>query len=178
MRKLDRLTVRKLAAIAKAARKEVAARGKAKRRDHRDGGGLKCQTALGGSLNWIFEYRYGGEDRSIRLGGYPRIGLKQARVLRDEKRQLLRDGVDPRGERQRAKAERVARPTFDEAVDQYIEARAPGWTEGHREQVRATLVKYASPVIGEMRVSDVIHRMFWRSSSRSGRSGLRPRSDC
>jgi hypothetical protein len=54
-----------------------------------DGGGLQIWLIETGSKLWYQAYRFGGKQRKLAIGPYPRIGLKEARQQRDEaKRQI------------------------------------------------------------------------------------------
>jgi len=48
----------------------------------------------GGKL-WRLDYRFEGKRKTLALGAYPDINLKQARIYRDEARQLIANGTDP-----------------------------------------------------------------------------------
>lgn len=48
-----------------------------------------------GSKLWRFDYRFEGKRKTLALGSYPDISLKQARIYRDDARQLIASGTDP-----------------------------------------------------------------------------------
>lgn len=64
-----------------------------------------CCSTPNGSRGWRLKYRFGGKEKLISLGVYPDVNLKQARIKRDELREVLADGIDPSEYR---KAERQA----------------------------------------------------------------------
>ena len=41
------------------------------------------------------DYRFGGKRKTLALGVYPDVTLKEAREKRDEARKLITDGIDP-----------------------------------------------------------------------------------
>jgi hypothetical protein len=60
--------------------------------------------------------------RRITLGEYPALGLSAAREAADKRRAQRNDGVDPRAQRDRERAEHAqADVTFGELCDLYIE---------------------------------------------------------
>ena len=59
-----------------------------------EGGLFLLVTPAGGKL-WRLKYRHGGKEKLLALGAYPAVGLKQARLKRDEARALLAEGTDP-----------------------------------------------------------------------------------
>ena len=62
-----------------------------------DSGGLYVIVRPNGSKLWRYKYRLGGKANSRGLGKYPDVGLKEARRRRDECRQDVANGVNPRG---------------------------------------------------------------------------------
>jgi len=70
--------------------------------------GLQLIVQTSGRKSWAIRYRVAGKMRRLTLGGYPVIGLSEAR---DKARRALADvqaGRDPQGEKEQAKADSVA----------------------------------------------------------------------
>jgi len=142
---------------------------------YRDGAGLILRhrpspnEAAEGQKNWIFQYKFGGRTREMGLGSYfhsrgPRgfscVTLAAARQARDAALALLKRGLDPLEERNKATlAAAVATAktkTFDECARDYIESHAPAWRgPKSREQWEASLRDYASPVFGRLPVDQI-----------------------
>jgi hypothetical protein len=70
-----------------------------------DGGNLYLRIALSGAKGWIFRFTHGGSTRDMGLGGYPKIGLADARDLAGKGRLAVKQGIDPI---ERRKTERAA----------------------------------------------------------------------
>ena len=70
-----------------------------------DGAGLLLLIAPSGGKWWRFKYRFQGREKTISLGTFPNILLTEARVLRDNARQILSQGIDPSAVRKTEKAE-------------------------------------------------------------------------
>ena len=51
------------------------------------------QQPAGGKL-WRMDYRHAGKRKTLALGAYPAVSLKDARVRRDEAKKLLANGQD------------------------------------------------------------------------------------
>ena len=93
-----------------------------------DGGGLYLELAPSGGKWWRLKYRVEGKEKRISLGTYPTVGLKEARLRRDEAKRLLANGIDPSAQRQATKAsiqskradsfEAVSREWFAKHVNQ------------------------------------------------------------
>ena len=121
-RAIHKLTDAKVRALAKPGR-------------HGDGGGLYLRITPAGSRSWIYVWQRDGRRTDLGMGAYPAVSLAAARRLATAHRETVAAGGDPQAARE---AERV--PTFGEAADAYIEAKAPGWTnEKHAWQWRQTL---------------------------------------
>jgi hypothetical protein len=77
---------------------------------HSDSGGLSLlQQPTGGKL-WRMDYRHAGKRRTLALGAYPAVSLKDARARRDEAKKLLANGQDP-GEVKKAQKAAKEAPT-------------------------------------------------------------------
>src|SRR5580693_6796356 len=68
-----------------------------------DGGGLQLWITPDGAKRWRVAYRFGGSQKTLAVGVYPDIGLKDARLARDAARKILAQGQDPLQVRRAAK---------------------------------------------------------------------------
>jgi len=59
-----------------------------------DSGRLALYVTPRGSKHWPFRFTWKDKQPRISLGSYPLIGLRQARLLRDEARVQLAQGPD------------------------------------------------------------------------------------
>ncbi len=122
-----------------------------------DAAGLYLEVASSGSKRWFVKYRFGGKERRLALGGYPEVGLKEARKARDDARRTREAGTDPV---QRRRAERLARITSAavtfEAVARELHAnKADGWSPNHARQWLRCLEKDLFPRIGSLPLAEV-----------------------
>ena len=65
--------------------------------------GLSILIMPNGSKLWRFAYRFGGKQKSLSMGIYPEVSLKEAREKREEARAKVKEAVDPSEERREAK---------------------------------------------------------------------------
>ncbi|HLO61537.1 MAG TPA: Arm DNA-binding domain-containing protein, partial [Azonexus sp.] len=72
-----------------------------------DGDGLSLVVQPNGSKLWWLRYRFGGKEKTLSLGQYPLVTLKQAREWAYDARKLLAAGSDP-GEVKKAAAAEAA----------------------------------------------------------------------
>lgn len=122
--------------------------------------GLLLQITPSGGRSWLLRAQVGAKRRSIGLGGYPDVGLAQARERAREAREKVWRGIDPVEERKAAKAALVAAArrglTFSGALDRYAEEKVKEFRNvKYRDQWRATVENYAVPEIGNMLVGDI-----------------------
>ncbi|MCF6766193.1 tyrosine-type recombinase/integrase [Thiotrichales bacterium 19S3-7] len=66
-----------------------------------------------GSLLWRFDYRFDGKRKTMAIGTYPDISLKDARKERDSARIKINDGIDPCYEKKKNKRHSNNKDTFD-----------------------------------------------------------------
>lgn len=112
--------------------------------------------------SWTFRYRdrVTTKLRELGLGPFPDVSLEEARGKAAELRAVLRDGRDPKAERDRKraawKAEAAKGMTFDQAAATCIADKRSGWkNKKHADQWTNTLATYASPVIGSLPVAAI-----------------------
>ena len=64
-----------------------------------DGGWLCLVVKPIGSRLWWYRYRFDGREKTLRIGEYTHVGLKEAREDHFAARKLLAAGIDPMAER-------------------------------------------------------------------------------
>lgn len=122
--------------------------------------GLQLRITDTGAASWVLRAVVAGKRRDIGLGGYPDVTLAQARERAREAREKIFKGIDPVAERKRLQDElravRASMMTFDAAAEKCIAAKRHEFRNPkHTAQWSTTLTKYASPVVGNMPVSDI-----------------------
>ncbi len=122
--------------------------------------GLLLQVTASGARSWILRATIGAKRRDIGLGGFPDVGLAQARDRARETREKIRQGIDPVAERRAVRDElRAAQArsiTFAEAArkchaTKETEFRNPK----HRSDWINSLKLHAFPAIGAVQVADI-----------------------
>ena len=116
-----------------------------------DGATLYLVVAPGGSKQWVQRLTVRGKQTDIGLGGYPVVGLRDAREKAHANRTQAQSGADPLLEKRRA-----AVPAFRNLAAQHIEALRPSWRNAkHAAQWGSTLAAYAYPLIGDRPVDQI-----------------------
>ena len=117
--------------------------------------GLYLHVNDRGARSWILRVVVGDKRRDMGLGGYPDIGVADARQKAREARLKIERGIDPILLRKQAKSELMALQatdkTFEQAAGEYIKIHADSWSnDKHRKQWESTLAAYAFPVVGKL----------------------------
>lgn len=122
--------------------------------------GLILQVSPGGAKSWILRTLIGGRRRAIGLGGYPEVGLAEARDRARAAKAKVREGIDPIEERKAARAALAAAAlrslTMEQALTKWIEAK--GAQIGNDKAVaflRSAFARYVFPEIGKLPVDEV-----------------------
>ena len=120
-----------------------------------DGGGLYIKVLDTGARRWVYRGRLNGKAIGRGLGGFPAVGLADAREKAREYRQMVREGVDPAAaKRDRARSAKGI-PTVRSVALAVWELRRPEWTQQHTREWWQSLETHAFPQIGGMAVSEV-----------------------
>jgi integrase len=130
--------------------------------------GLYLSVRRSDAKFFIFKYQSpaSGKSRNMGLGpfcGPNRISLAEAREKARVLRAVLRQGLDPLDERDRAKAEKraaaqaqaIAGVSFGEVAKGYLRAHAASWSHKHHKQSMSTLETYSMPVFGAVPVAAI-----------------------
>lgn len=121
-----------------------------------DGGGLWLQVTPAGVKSWVFRFARGGAERFMGLGPVHAVSLAQARSKAQDARATLAAGRDPLAARAVAQEAAAAIPTFWDAAVDYIAEQRPAWTNPkHADQWTNTLLTYAKPTIGALRIDEI-----------------------
>jgi integrase len=124
-----------------------------------DGGGLHLFVTPNGHRSWRARYRHRGSEKLVVLGSFPDVGLHEARQLRDQFRERLRNGVELTGKQVRERKLEggiaAADETFEQLARRWHQRRAPRWSAEHAADVLASLERDVFPAIGAKRPSSI-----------------------
>ncbi|HRN76520.1 integrase arm-type DNA-binding domain-containing protein [Ottowia sp.] len=117
---------------------------------HFDGAGLFVLVTPAGQRYWRLKYRHAGKEKLLALGVYPEVGIKAARQLASDARQLLTAGIDPGAERKANKAQAVhdAVNTMRTVAGEWLDHQAARWTPRTRDSIRRSLELHIFPTLG------------------------------
>jgi len=122
-----------------------------------DWGGLYVLVNKKGYKYWRYDYRYQGKRKTLALGVYPAIGLKQARIKHEEARELLGKGIDPAIQRKVEKVTQIKnnQNNFEAVAREWHEKHKHTWTEGHAKTILHRLNVNIFPYIGFRAISEI-----------------------
>src|SRR5689334_384833 len=155
-----------------------------------DGGSLLLLVKPSGAKVWVARLTVNGKRRDVGLGGFPTVGLREARESAAAIRKQAAGGLDPILERERLVREREAQRkaateaetrTFRTVALACIQAEAPGWKNRRTELLwQNSLEQWVFPTLGAMPVADIdraaIRRAIddvWTTRPATGRKVLR-----
>ena len=118
-----------------------------------DGRGMYLQVPPRGNKRWRLKYRYGGKEKSISLGVYPDVSLKDARDNCAAARKLLARGVDPSAARQAEKHAEVE--SFESIALEWYGKFSQTWAESHATTVKRRLERDLFPLLGCRPVAEI-----------------------
>jgi integrase len=125
-----------------------------------DGAGLQLVITPAGGKTWKLAYRFGGKQRELTIGGYPAIGLADARLRRDAAKRLLTDGIDPGVQKRLDKISRAesSAVTFTVIAAELLDKKR---REGRADATLAKtewLLTFANDVLGARPITEITAR--------------------
>lgn len=124
---------------------------------HPDGKGLYLFVNPNGSKWWRFLYRYGGKQKTLSMGVYPQVTLKEARAERERMGALLAQGIDPSIERKEKKLSQAY--SIENDFGSVARAWWDNWkvanSEAHALKVWGIFEKDIFPVFGKYPVENI-----------------------
>lgn len=122
-----------------------------------DGGGLYLWVYEDGSKYWRLRYWRGGKEKSLSLGVYPEVGIKDARQKLEIERKRLDGNLDPSAERRAEKLRRsvAAANSFEAVAREWYEKQLHTWVPGHADDVKRRLERNAFPCLGSRPIGEI-----------------------
>lgn len=116
---------------------------------YHDGEGLVLFVSKPGKASWVARIQHKGKRRDQGLGGYPLVGLAEAREKVREVKRALTGGRDPRTLWDPGKnMDHLFRDTALRLLDEKF-------SEGSRKQARARLKTYVFPKLGKLQLQSI-----------------------
>ncbi|WP_295798018.1 integrase arm-type DNA-binding domain-containing protein [uncultured Microbulbifer sp.] len=119
--------------------------------------GLAVEVTPTGAKRWVFRFRLHGKRPEMALGLYPDVTLKRARELRDEARQYVAEGVDPRDVKRARKesALEANRNSFAAVSEEWFLARMAHLSKSSKDRAQRALDSDLLPYLGKRPVAEI-----------------------
>lgn len=103
-----------------------------------------------GNPRWRVKYYYAGKEKSLSLGTYPTISLKQARTQRDDLKRQLAQGIDPSLARKatRSIGQSSCSNSFETVGREWLLKQQAIWSESHWNTSLRRLERDVFPWLG------------------------------
>ncbi|RZI85321.1 MAG: DUF4102 domain-containing protein [Rubrivivax sp.] len=128
-----------------------------------DGGGLFVEISPSGLKVWRYQYRLGGQRKTVTIGKYPEIGVADARDRHFDCRSLLERGADPAEIRRKQLIERKEHVQRGQRKEDDFESFSRRWlvermgskSSTYRRQMESLLERFVWNEIGAMSLTAV-----------------------
>ncbi len=119
-----------------------------------DGGGMYLLVKKNGHKYWRLDYRFHGKRKTLALGVYPEVSLKEARERRHQAKALLGNNQDPGEIRKEEKLARQAN-NFKDVARQWWEHQKGTWTPHYANRVLKRLEDNAFKDLGHLTIDEI-----------------------
>ncbi|MEJ0090600.1 MAG: tyrosine-type recombinase/integrase [Limisphaerales bacterium] len=119
--------------------------------------GLYLLVNPNGGKYWRYKYRYAGKERLLSLGGYPDLGLGDAREKLGAARKLLASGEDPGHAKREAKRQLLLKSgnTFEAVTKEWHKGRLHYWSPTHAKKIMNSFEADVFPRIGSRPIANI-----------------------
>jgi integrase len=137
----------------------AAASAKAKEKDYKlsDEKGLYLLIKKTGPKYWRMKYRYLDKEKTLALGVYPEVSLKEARAGRDEARKRLADDIDPTAEKKARKITQHSQAlnNFEALGHEWFAKKMTDKSQTHQDRTWRLLEKDLFPRLGALPILSI-----------------------
>ena len=119
-----------------------------------DGGGMYLLVKRNGHKYWRLDYRFRGKRKTLALGVYPQVGLKNAREKRRKARIHLENDQDPGAVRKEEKRA-MQMNRFEDIARQWWEHCRGTWSPDHAARVLKRLEDNAFQDLGYLSIDEI-----------------------
>jgi len=131
--------------------------GNGKAQKHSDGGGLYLYITPEGKKSWRFGYRFMGKQKTLVIGPYPAVSLKEAREKRETAKKMLVDNIDPSTAKQEAKAAaaNALQNSFESVALEWMEKNSPLVMDATKQGFESRLRQNIFPFLGKRPIHQI-----------------------
>ena len=119
--------------------------------------GLFLLVSPAGGKWWRMNYRSDGKQKTLSMGVYPDVSLKDARDRRDDARKLIAKGIDPGAHRKAAKSARAERAanSFELVAREWFAKYSATWAEHHADRIIRRFARDVFPSLGGRPIAEI-----------------------
>jgi len=122
-----------------------------------DGGGLYLLVKPSGKY-WRLDYRFGDKRKTMAVGVYPQISLKDARAKREAAKKLLEQNIDPSQAKQQERREARTKQqsvTFEGVAKEWMGKNKVKWVPDYTTRIQNWLNNDILPWIGSLPIDEI-----------------------
>nr|WP_243677207.1 integrase arm-type DNA-binding domain-containing protein [Sodalis glossinidius] len=119
-----------------------------------DGGGLLIMVTPSGSKLWRFNFRFMGKEKSLSIGKYPHVSLKQAGEAHNKAKWFLSQGKDPCVLKQQEK-KKHSRENVEKIAKEWFDSNKSEWSLSYRKAIVLYIRSDVFSVIGKKNLSEI-----------------------
>ena len=128
-----------------------------------DGGQLYLHVAPSGARSWRMNYQFGKNEagnaiqKTLTIGAYPAISLRDARDARDAAKGMLAKGAEPKPGDLFGRGEALIDrgPTLESVGRDWLALQASRWSKVHANDVLVRLEEDVFPVLGARPIAEI-----------------------
>lgn len=119
--------------------------------------GMYLLVKKNGAKYWRMNYRFAGKQKTLAIGVFPEVSLKDAREARDEARKQRNAGIDPGAEKRLNKIKLITNSenTFESVAREWQERSLEGKSKSHVTRSVALLNNDLMPMLGRCPINDI-----------------------
>ena len=119
--------------------------------------GLAIEVTPTGAKRWVFRFRLHDKRPEMALGLYPDVSLKRARERRDEARQYVAEGIDPRDVKRARKesALEANRNSFAAVGEEWFAAKMAHLSNSSKDRATLALSRDLNPYLGKRPIAEI-----------------------
>lgn len=119
--------------------------------------GLRLLVKSNGSKYWRLKYRFSGKQKTLALGVYPDVSLKDARQAVAQAKSALASGCDPYEQKKLKSLRAVTHQinTFEVLAKEWWIHQKGTWKKEHADRVWLRLKDNSFPILGAVPIHDI-----------------------
>jgi integrase len=118
-----------------------------------DGGGLYLEVTPMGSKLWRYRYRFNGKQKTLAIGVYPEVSLREAREKHQEARKKLSNGLDPMAAKRTQKME--SSNSFGAIAAEWWGNQKGKWSPNHAQKIWRRLEMDVLPWLKDQPINQI-----------------------